>query len=336
MHLSMNNEVTAAQAIPLFQEERTAAGYAPATIRAQVTTLAYLVTHMGDRPLSDLGVVEVSSFLGWRKREGDAPGTLNKHRSHLGAFFKWARAHSFMPAGSDPLASVRAEKVMPARKLRIPAEDFPALLDAADDPRDRVIVALGLYLFLRGSEIASLRWRDYNAKSAEMAVTIEKTKQRDVMPVSAELDEELRRWAATLTIRRREDFIVPARVTQLGAPPILVPTRPHPQAYRNVQRVLEAAGYPVRGENGETLREGQHTLRRSGARALFDARVEEGYDGALREVQAMLHHATGAMTEKYLGLDLDRARRNRNIGGKPMFVKNLPTGAKLKLVEAIA
>ncbi|MEW1959811.1 site-specific integrase [Kineococcus sp. NPDC059986] len=265
---------------------------------------------------------------------GDAPSTVNKHRYHLAGFFKWARAHEYMPPASDPLGTTRAMKIMPARKLRIPAQDFPALLDAAEHPKDRIIVALGLYLFLRGSEIAALRWSDYDMKNHEMHVKIEKTSQRDIMPVSEELDEELRIWALWYQnqqsgIFRQDWFIVPATVTHTGHEPVLVPSRPHPQGYRNVQRVLRAAGYAE--EDGDLAGEGQHTLRRSGARALFDVRVEDGYDGALRQVQAMLHHTTGAMTEKYLGLDIDKNSRNKAIAGKAMFAKNLPTKEKARM-----
>lgn len=33
----------------------------------------------------------------------------------------------------------------------------------------------------------------------------------------------------------------------------------------------------------------------------------------------MLGHASSSMTEQYLGLDLDRQKRNFDLAGKPMF-----------------
>jgi integrase len=328
MQPTLTDSLVLSQAIPLFEKERLAAGYSPATMRSIRVTLGFLLTHSGDQALDAVTPKLVADFTGWRRKAGDADGTLNKRRYHLAAFFEWARANGYMPPASNPLSTTRAVKVMPSAKLRIPADEFPRLLDAAPTPKDRIIVALGLFLFLRGSEIAELRWQDVDYKSQEIHVTVPKTKQRDIMPISKELDYELRRWAVEYGrqagIVRRENYIVPASVNHLNHEPLLVPGKPHPQAYRNVQRVLELAGYQVRGENGESLREGQHTLRRSGARALFDARLAEGYDGALRQVQAMLHHTTGAMTEKYLGLDIDRQVRNSAIKGKAMFAKNLP------------
>lgn len=62
-----------------------------------------------------------------------------------------------------------------------------------------------------------------------------------------------------------------------------------------------------------------HTLRRSAARALFDRLATEGYDGALRLVQAMLHHAQSSTTEHYLGLTLDKKRRDDIIRGESMY-----------------
>lgn len=38
-----------------------------------------------------------------------------------------------------------------------------------------------------------------------------------------------------------------------------------------------------------------------------------------KRVQSMLGHSHGAMTEHYLGLNLERFRRNRAISGKAMF-----------------
>lgn len=99
----------------------------------------------------------------------------------------------------------------------------------------------------------------------------------------------------------------------------LRPTRPVGTLHRIATRALDKINYPTRGEDGESLREGMHTLRRSAARARFDVLESLGYDGAIRHVQTMLGHATMAMTEHYLGLHLDRVKRNELVRGRPMF-----------------
>lgn len=77
-----------------------------------------------------------------------------------------------------------------------------------------------------------------------------------------------------------------------------------------------------------------HVLRRSGARALFDRLRHEGYDGALRRVQAMLGHSSGTITETYLGLDVERVQRNEMLAGKPMF-PDLPRAGTLHELKAV-
>jgi integrase len=86
-----------------------------------------------------------------------------------------------------------------------------------------------------------------------------------------------------------------------------------------VQRTLEAAGYQIKDENGRSNYEGSHTLRRSGARALYDRLLDDGHDGAIRVVQAMLHHSSVIQTEHYLGMKLDQARRDKLLKGQRMF-----------------
>lgn len=104
--------------------------------------------------------------------------------------------------------------------------------------------------------------------------------------------------------------------------------RPFGNPHITVQRVLKRAGYPH-------FKEGQHTLRRSGARAYFDALVEQGYDGALRRVQSMLGHAHANMTERYLGIDLDRKKRNDDLRGVSMF-PSLQDGNVINVVKRLS
>ena len=91
------------------------------------------------------------------------------------------------------------------------------------------------------------------------------------------------------------------------------------RVHRIAQRALVGIGFDTHDEHGVTAREGMHTLRRSGARALFNELVLEGYDGALRTVQSYLHHSSSTMTERYLGLAEDRHRRNKEFVGRNLY-----------------
>jgi len=92
------------------------------------------------------------------------------------------------------------------------------------------------------------------------------------------------------------------------------PKQVHTNPWRMVQRPLRKMGYP-------TLGEGFHTLRRSSARALFEAlrSAGEGRDHALMVVKEFLNHASVTQTEHYLGLNQERAIRDAILKDKPFL-----------------
>jgi integrase len=296
-----------------------------------------LLLHCGNIQVRHVTDRHIDELFAAQQAKGLSPNSMSVLRTAYRGLFEYAIRRRYVPDRRNPVAHIRAFKVMPARKLRIPANRFDSLLDAASHPRDRILVALGLYLFLRASEVKALRVGDINLDDAEAHVTIQKTKQRDDMPICTELDRELRRWLTFYTQDQQAPldpdwWLVPAhasprpewspdakRWTMRYGERNLNPERVFGNPARRVCATLDKAGYATRKDDGKPAYEGVHTLRRSGARALFDQRVDEGYDGAIREVQAMLHHSTTAMTEHYLGLELDVQRRNHSIKGKPMF-----------------
>jgi integrase len=261
--------------------------------------------------------------------------SLNSHKESLDAFIGWAVANRYLPADRNPMAGRRKFKAVPKDRLLIPASDFPRLLDCAPHPRDRIVVALGLYLFPRQSEIRSMRIKDVDLERGYAHMKNHKSSSVDDMPICVELDEEVRRWLrfyAGMVPLHPNHHLVPAKPTRLvagWAPPgerrrvelsaQLDPNKPMAELHDAVQRTLEAAGYSVRDGDDRSNYEGSHTLRRSGARALYDRLLDDGHDGAIRVVQAMLHHASVSMTEHYLGMKLDQARRDKLLKGQRMF-----------------
>jgi integrase len=272
--------------------------------------------------------------------KGYKPNTVNCHLTTLSAFTKWLRSRHYLAGGSDPTANVRAIKAMQRPRTRISPEDFAGFLDACTTPHERIVVALGLYLFIRASEITSITVKDVDLDRQEVLVLVTKSQVVDIMPICQELDAELRRWLTwyTLDIERPLEpdfFLVPQRrrrpLGNTGAGPgggflvdrphqNCVPDRRLQRAHRYVQKPLAAFGVELRDVEDKSKMEGVHTLRRSGARALFDQMVDQGsYDGVLRYVSAMLHHKSTVMTEHYLGLDVDVKKRNDLLKGRRMF-----------------
>lgn len=234
------------------------------------------------------------------------------------------------------MTMLRRERLQPGpRKLL-------DLLDVAATPRDRAYIAVGINTALRSNEMLRIRVRDIDLAAGSLFVTISKTNEEDVLPVSADLDVELRRWLVTYQkdLGRRldsDDFLFPARrggryqwhrksdgtQERTRTPPSWAPDRPMTHAARVVQEALAAVGLPTRGE-------GSHTLRRGVARAMFDdLTTEVGYDAALRTVSALLHHKSAATTEHYLGLSSERQRRDEALRGKPFLSRMVDRDANV-------
>lgn len=259
---------------------------------------------------------------------GKKPATVNNRMSQLSAFSKWLVAHRQVPAHF--VGTVRMIPVPRTNKLRVPAHDFQRLLDTADRPDRRITMALGLFLFLRGGEMKTLRVGDVRLDEGLVDVVIHKTNGIDEMPICYELDQELRRWFVDYARDigrplRGSDFLIPAHRRFPGWLPRpevgnYQPEKMVLRPYHHVQSILDASGYPVM-EAGKKSGEGVHTLRRSGARALYDALVDgrlgdaSARDDALRQTMTMLHHSSVTITEGYIGLERDRQKRDKTIKG---------------------
>lgn len=328
-----NRSMLISDAAELFILSRASEGAAKNTLKGYRVNLNHLERCVGRKHVSALTVADIDSmFAELSPRLSDA--SINHLMASLSSFFKWCRSRGHMDLASEPLAGRRRRRLRRVERRRLTASQFPMLLAAAPHPRDRMLLALGLYLMLRASEIVDLRVGDVNLDAGEVNVRIFKTRDADVMPISAELDRELRTWLTCYTEEcgplRSDWYLIPQRsrsTTRGYAGRIqsdwrsqrLLPDQRLGKVEGIAQQALTSIGWDMRDTSGKSLWEGMHTLRRSGARALFDELVAQGYDGALRTVQTFLHHANSVMTERYLGLELDRNQRNQKFAGQPMF-----------------
>jgi integrase len=208
------------------------------------------------------------------------------------------------------------------------------LLDQAECAMHRAYLAAAVNTACRASELQALKVGDVDFAQSEVFVTVIKTKEEDEMPLTADLERELRVWFeeyAALLGRplRDDDYLFPSRSgnqikthyfdEELGrrvyerTPYVWHADRPVERTEKIVKGALERLGLPTRYE-------GTHTVRRAVARAYFDKLSEEaGYDAALRTVSALLHHRNMATTERYLGLSSERRRRDETMKGQPFL-----------------
>ena len=311
-----------------YMNHLAARNLAPNTIKNSRQVLNKAIALWGDvqvGSIDDTHVDRLFATAAWAAR------TRNLYLQSLRSFFKWCRLRNYMARDFDPTEMWGNQKVPTnVDKLRLPVERFAELLDAAPHPRDRAIVALGLFTFCRGSEIATMKIQDLDFSRGELKITRHKTHDEDVLPVSSELAEELVRWLnfyredqGTL---RGEWFLVPSKnPDNWGSERFgLKPTTREVKPYRAVQRALKGIGVETDGE-------GSHTLRRSGARALADSLRDQGYDSALLRVASMCGHKSTKVTEHYIGWGLERTQRNEMIAGKPLF-PGMISGERLRVV----
>lgn len=314
---------------------RRSGGYKASTIRNDALTLRELLAMLGNIQVRSVTERHIDNFMAAGAARGLSPSTMNLRLAALRGFFTHCTHRRYVPSGQDPTAHRRKYRDMKRSRLRVPVLNFARMLDAAGDPRDRVVIALGLYLLLRESEIRLLRLGDVDLTTGTIAVVVPKSSKTDAMPICVELDRELRRWLtfysehADRSLRPTDALVpswrcgrpepLPSGIYRVASSDVFEPSRHYSTPHRSVQAALIACGYATHDENGKSLQEGVHTLRRSAARARFDALAGMGVDKALRHVQATLHHAHVSTTEHYIGLDADMEDRDNMLRGEIMF-----------------
>ena len=316
-------------AITAFLADRRARGLSRESLRNEKQCLELLLADVGNIQVHRLRPQHLDTF--WANRTTWSAGTMNRGRAHLSTFFKWCRARGHMPRDLDPMEGTKKIRVTPRDRAIIPQGEFQTLLSSIEDPRRRIAVAIGLYLFLRLSEISNLRWQDINLETSTVQVYRSKTRTMDDLPICDELRKELLRWKRIYAIGLQQQpqpgwYVVPGvpsgvpRYGVKGTKGFIkestgeIRWQPTTKASLNyaIRTALKDLGYyrPM---------EGGHTLRRSGAIALYNELSRVGHDRAIRICQAMLGHSSVQTTEIYLRLDLDRKVRNDLLAGKRMF-----------------
>lgn len=301
---------------------RQAEGYKPNTVKVDETALTRLRKIVGDIPVGKIRASHIDEVYAHMMHKGLSNSTVNLATAVMRSFFLWAKYRGLLPEGAPQIVSGRRYRARQAPvQVRVPLAQFPALLDAARNPRDRMLLALGLYTMGRAREITGIRMEDVDLDSSEILMNIAKKNMSDRMPISMELRAEIARWLPiyeqAVGPLRPHYFLVPAMVggkhLNQGSRAVR-PLHQMSEPQDSVRYALEAIGITPDG-----ARAGMHVLRRSAARARFDEMTAQGYDGALRRVSAWLHHSSVTMTEHYLGLDIDRAQRDEETKDQYMF-----------------
>jgi integrase len=329
------------EAIEEYIGHRQAIGYARNTTKVERQALDILLVTVGNIQARSLDARHGEMYIAAMTSKGLKPATVNLYRGAFRRFCSWGATRRHIPGNANPLGTTRNLRVSSPPRRRVSSRDFPRLLDAAEHPQSRIVVALGLYLFLRAGEVVALDVENVNLDDSHILVYQPKTGRYDEMPICTELDTELRRWLTWYatdvaqkygSIQPHWPLVPPRHQPKLlndgsgkngGMPFIpefgqLNPMRRAGQLQGKAQDALRGIGWTVTPDD----REGIHTLRRSGARALYEQLISVGEaarDDAIGTVQAMLHHKTRNLTEHYIGLEAEREKRDSRLAGRAMF-----------------
>ena len=298
--------------------------------KSTIGTAAIVLRHM-QRVTGPIDVADIqpSHIDGMFSNQEWGMGTRNNYLMHVRGFMKWCRTHKLVAPDYDPCAGWRTHKVVKRQKTWLTLPVLASMLMNAS-PRDRAFMALGIFTFMRASEIAALKVGDLDFNDNEIDIFRIKTKQEDRIPMCIELRQEMTHWF--LHYRDMcgdldpDWLVIPSqhptpmkgvpgvrKLVPTGAPAKLKPTVHVSSPHLIVRKAMQRQGIVLKQGDG------CHILRRSGARNLFEELRNTGHDGAARRVQSMLGHSSVVMTELYLGIDNEKRQRNQMLAGKPMF-----------------
>lgn len=317
-------------AVEDYVAHRASCGIAKGTIKGERQVLRAFLTVVGNILVENIHEGHVDQHFSTASLTR-SPRTLGKDTAALKGFFDWAARTRRAGRNGNPMAGRRAPRYAPREWRGFHVSKVPALLDSAKCPRDRILLATACYLMGRSVEFSTLRIGDLRLDAGDVTYRIPKTRKTDLLPISEELDEEFRRWLRAYTEEcgalDTNWYLAPARtrprlkgrgIVNLEAQ-VLIPTRPVHHPHLIAQYALEAIGYPIRDQDGKSLNEGMHTIRRSMARALYEQLRDEGDPQPVETVRAMLNHSTEAQTRQYIGLQSEREHRDARIKGRAMF-----------------
>lgn len=318
------------QAVKYYHDALHASDMAPNTQKQYRNVTHRLCAFYPDRQFAGITGIDLTNFLFGPRgiSVGKADSTLTSHRAALRHLFRYGHSvgwrKDLLAVPDAVMRSGKAhQKPLPTR---LTADQLILLLHRAEHPIMRGMMAVAMNTALRASDVRKILIGDLDLITGGLSVVIQKTGRSDKLPVTADLDEEMRRYltwytaAAGVTVRDTDAYLFPgldATPELWGKDRLIVPTRPigYDWSRMRLHELFEDCGIHV--ERGEAW----HTIRRSVARIYFDSlRNEISRDHALRQTSALLGHRQAAQTEIYLGMTAEVEARDKSLRGKRLLI----------------
>lgn len=267
---------------------------------------------------------------------GRSPKTGTSYRSAINSLFAYGRFRGWIRHDIRcPKSPFRERKpVKEIAPTRLTEQELISLIEGAEQPILRAMIAVAVSTALRISDIMKLKITDVDFETGDIYVWVQKTGDFHPLPLTMDLEEELRRYLAwytreTGTPQSQLVYLFPAwqRRNEEGTGHIYVIPDPSKHARymwssSRLKTLLFDLGIHL--EPGEAW----HTIRRSVARIYFDRlREEVSHDHALRETMVFLGHKNQETTERYLGLQAEVEARNARLRGKRFIGREKGTAA---------
>ena len=236
------------------------------------------------RAIADVGVTDLSRYLGTLRRRGLSSRSIARHLSAVRGLYRFLLDAGRVPR--DPTQHLESPR--PARRLprTLSIADAAALVEAPDTTRsdglrDRALLELLYASGLRASEALGLRVEDVNFKAGYVMVIGKGDRQR-LVPAGARALDWVRRYLTTIRPRQVRRECPALFLNRSGG------AMSRQALWGLIRRAARRAGLRAAVS--------PHTLRHSFASHL----LERGAD--LRSVQAMLGHVDISTTQIYTHL----------------------------------
>jgi len=221
---------------------KAGATIAKATVENHTHGVRKLLAAWAEEDLLKPDTEAATRYIRTMERQGLKAGTIYGRVAAARALFsalRWARASLY-----DPFADVHVpHDPTPPWEKRMPYDndEIAALLDAATNPLDRVLVLLGAHGGLRAGACVRLQWRDVNMTRRDLTIRLCKGGKTRTVGMSASVKQALQGLP-----RRPDGYVLPYRTPKT--------------AWAHITALCEAAGVAPKG---------MHSLRHSAGTRLY-------------------------------------------------------------------
>ncbi len=166
------------------QESEKNCGLTLATRKSQLFTVFHLAKTI-KKPFRDMVRQDIENFIYNLEL---SPGSVDLYKSHVKKFFKWLYETDGYPDVVKWIKLTNSKKRKLPQDILTPSE-VRALIDAADNPRDRALVSVLYESGCRLGEIVSLRQKDVTIDQYGAVVMVDgKTGQRRIRLINSAPD----------------------------------------------------------------------------------------------------------------------------------------------------